>query len=214
MPLEDAALLLMQFAMAPWPGHLTPEKSWGLLPEPWRAMYREQAARIIAAGSAVPTHQTKETETPAAVIADLGSIVTGMSTMFPKLLAAAPSLIPAPLAAQIQGDLSLAQQADATLTANVPAATGATTAQKIEGYVDAVFAVLAGPPINGLIPAQFNLVLTGVAVLLPGIEAFFNQYLTAAPTVSASLVRAQFRAAAPAMTPAEARLVLAGYAAK
>ena len=212
MPLEDAALLLMQFAMAPWPGHLTPEKSWGLLPEPWRAMYREQAARIIAAGSAVPTHQTNVT--PAAVIADLGSIVTGMSAMFPKLLAAAPSLIPAPLAAQIQGDLSLAQQADATLTANVPAATGATTAQKIEGYVDAVFAVLAGPPINGLIPAQFNLVLTGVAVLLPGIEAFFNQYLTAAPTVSASLVRAQFRAAAPAMTPAEARLVLAGYAAK
>ena len=151
--------------------------------------------------------------TPAAVIADLGSIVTGMSAMFPKLLAAAPSLIPAPLAAQIQGDLSLAQQADATLTANVPAATGATTAQKIEGYINAVFAVLAGPPINGLIPAPFNLVLTGVDVLLPGIEAFFNQYLTA-PTVSASLVRAQFRAAAPAMTPAEARLVLAGYATK
>ena len=155
------------------------------------------------------------TLTPAAVEADLGTIVAGLNGMFPKLLAQYPSAIPATLAAQIQNDLSLAAAADATLTANTPATTGATTAQKIEGYINAVFGVFAGPPVNGLIPAPFNMVLAGVDVLLPGIEAFVNSVLApAAPTVSASRVRAQFRAVAPAMTPAEARLVLAGYAAK
>jgi len=146
--------------------------------------------------------------TPAQVIADAQGAVTGLQTALHQVEVTNPTLIPAPLASRIDGDLTKAQAVASVLTTGLPAQAGAVSAQQIEGYINDVLDVLAGPPVNGLIPAPANQAVAAVAIVAPLIEAYVNQYLPQpAPKAAASLDRARLAALAP-MSVAQARMVL------
>ncbi len=101
-------------------------------------------------------------------------------------------------------------------TTNLPAASGATTVQIVEGYLNAVLNTLAAPPINGLIPAPFNMAVAAAALVVPDLEAFVNQYLPAATAVAPATyaARLQLRAAARQVTTLDqAMAILKEYAA-
>ena len=136
--------------------------------------------------------------TPAQIVTDVGTLAKGLSGALTALVAAAPSLIPATTVTTLQNDLTLAQGAASSLSSTLPAANGADIAQRVDGYINAVLNTLAAPPINGLIPAPFNLAIAGAALLVPEIEQFVNQYL---PTASASLAMASARASLMAKAP-------------
>ena len=144
--------------------------------------------------------------TPADIIADAQAAASGLSTALSLLSAAAPTLIPAATLASIQSDLATAQGIAKTLSASTPATSAASVVQQVLGYLNAALNVLAAPPINGLIPSPFNTAVAAVAVLAPEMEAFVTAYIpTAAASPVAVKVRAKLVAAAPAMTPAQAR---------
>ena len=115
----------------------------------------------------------------------------------------------------LQSDLGLAQGAASSLNTSLPASNGASTVQIVEGYINAVLNTLAAPPINGLIPAPFNMAITAAALVVPDLEAFVNQYLPAASAVSPATyaARLQLRGAAPQVTTVDQALaILKGYA--
>ena len=157
------------------------------------------------------------TLTPTLIITEAGTVANGLAGAITQIATAYPALIPAATLVTIKTDLGLAQTAATGLSAALPATTGASVVQTIEGYINAVLTVLAGPPINGLIPAPFNMAISAAALLVPDLEAFANTYL--APTAAASLAAAHARAMlvvnAPPITDKNAALlVLAGYAKK
>jgi hypothetical protein len=83
--------------------------------------------------------------------------------------------------------------------------------RQVLDVVNAVLATLAAPPVNGLIPAPFNVAVAAAAVLAPEMEAFVTQFLpAAAASVSVAKARAAFAGVAPMMTPDAARKLLAG----
>lgn len=134
--------------------------------------------------------------TPASIVAEAGTLANGLLGAVKAVAAADPALIPANLLATIETDLGLAQSAVGSLSANAPATSGASTVQTINGWINAVLNTLAAPPINGLIPAPFNMAVAAAAIVVPDLEAFVDQYL---PTAAA---------AAPAAARARAMLVL------
>ena len=156
--------------------------------------------------------------TPAAIVGQIATATAGLGGMLKQLEAAYPTLVPAPIAAQIATDIADAEAAAKTLGAGMPAASGASVVQQIDGYLNAVFGTLAAPPVNGLIPAPFNEAVAAVSILLPGFEAFVNQYLPASATKApfsprAAVVLARARAGAPKVqTTAQAMAVLQRYA--
>src|ERR1700731_1279456 len=107
-------------------------------------------AALLAACAGTPL-------TPAQIITQATAVVTGLVGMIKSVSASFPTLIPTNLLTTIENDLGLATTATTNLTANLPAASGASTVSTIEGYINAVLTTLAGPPINGLIPAPFNM---------------------------------------------------------
>ncbi len=148
--------------------------------------------------------------TPASVVSDAQTAVTALQTALKQVAIAEPNLIPAADLTRINADLATAATAAAQLSAGMPAATGAATAKVVEGDINDVLDVLAGPPVNGLIPAPANQVVAAAAIVAPMIEAFVAQYVPAAaasPEVASA--RTTLAAAAP-MTLAQARAVLAG----
>jgi hypothetical protein len=154
--------------------------------------------------------------TPAQIVTEAGVAAKGLSGALTQIAGADPKLISATTLATMQNDLALAQGAASSLTTNLPAASGATVVQTIEGYINAVLNTLAAPPINGLIPAPFNLAVAAAAFLVPDLEAFANQYLPTASAVSPATyaARLQLRAAAPQVTTLDqAVAILQGYAA-
>ena len=140
--------------------------------------------------------------TPAQIITEAGVTAKGLSNVLTQVASADPKLIPAATLATMQNDLTLAQAAGASLTANLPAASGAATVHIVEGYINAVLNTLAAPPINGLIPAPYNLAITAAALVVPDLEAFVNQYLPAAAAVApaTSVARLQLQEATPQVT--------------
>lgn len=153
------------------------------------------------------------TLTPAQIVTQAGATATGLAGAIKQVIAAYPSLIPATTAVTIQTDLADASAAATSLSASLPATTGASLVQTVEGYINAVLTVLAGPPINGLIPAPFNMAVTAASILIPQLEAFVNTYLpaTAAASPVALAARHRFAALAPAMTPEAAVAILATF---
>ncbi len=154
------------------------------------------------------------TVTPAAIVTEAQSVASGLAGMLKSLTAAYPTLIPSSTAATIAADLTLAQSAATTLSSNIPAATGASTVKTVEGYVNAVLTTLAGPPINGLIPAPFNQVVAAAAFIVPQLEAFAALYIPAlAASPAAAKAQARFLAsAAPITSTAQAVAILQGAA--
>ncbi|MHB1310485.1 MAG: hypothetical protein ACYC3L_00615 [Gemmatimonadaceae bacterium] len=138
------------------------------------------------------------TLTPASIVTEAQAVAAGLAGMLKSVTAQYPTLIPASTAATIAADLTLAQSAATTLSSALPAATAASTVKTVEGYVNAVLTTLAGPPINGLIPAPFNMVVSAAAFVLPQLEAFAATYIPAlaASPASASAQRL-FLASAP-----------------
>jgi len=153
--------------------------------------------------------------TPAQIVTEAGVVAKGLSGALTQVAGADPKLISATTLATLQNDLALAQGAASSLTTAMPAASGATVVQTVEGYINAVLNILAAPPINGLIPSPFNLAVAAAALLVPDLEAFVNQYLpTAAAVAPATYVaRLQLRAAAPQVTTLDrAVMILQEYA--
>jgi hypothetical protein len=133
-----------------------------------------------------------------------------------------PGTIPAAIVTTVTGDFTLASTVANTLTPSLAVAAAATGASQVVDYINTAFAVLADPPINGLIPPPFNIAVAAINVLLPGIEQFFGLGATAAasPRMAAvmaksSTVRMSAAASAPSIvTPADARAALARFAVK
>lgn len=147
--------------------------------------------------------------TPASVVSDAQTSITALQTAIKQVAVAEPNLIPAADLTRINADLTTAATAAKQLSAGMPATAGATTARIVEGDINDVLDVLAGPPVNGLIPAPANQVVAAAAIVAPMIEAFVAQYVPAAaasPNVTAA--RTKLAAAHP-MTVAQARAVLA-----
>ena len=154
--------------------------------------------------------------TPAQIVIEAGVAAKGLSGALTQVADADPKLIAVATLATLQNDLSLAQGAASALAPNLPAASGATVVQTVEGYINAVLNTLAAPPINGLIPAPFNMAVAAAALVVPELEAFVNQYLPAASAVAPATyaARLQLRAAAPQVTTLDqAVAILRGYAA-
>jgi hypothetical protein len=153
--------------------------------------------------------------TPTQIITEAGTTAKGLSGVLTQLAAADPSLIPAETLKTLQADLVLAQGAAAALTSNLPAASGASVVKTVEGYINAVLNTLAAPPINGLIPAPFNMAIAAAALVVPDLEAFANQYLpgAAGAVLATAEARSKLRAAAPQVTSSDqAMTILREYA--
>jgi|HubBroStandDraft_4_1064222.scaffolds.fasta_scaffold208870_2 hypothetical protein len=179
-------------------------------------MHLSRRAILGAPLAAALTRCGANSLTPAQIVTEAGIVAKGLSGALTQVAGADPKLIPATTLATMQNDLTLAQGAAATLAPNLPAASGATIVQTVEGYVNAVLNTLAAPPINGLIPAPFNLAVAAAALLVPDLEAFVNQYLPAASAVAPATydARLHLRAAAPQVTTLDqAVAILRDYAA-
>ena len=153
--------------------------------------------------------------TPSQIIADAGTLAKGLAGVLTEVASADANLLPADMLATLQNDLTLAEGAASALSTNLPATSGASIAQTIDGYINAVLNTLAAPPINGLIPAPFNMAIAAAALVVPEIEAFVNQYLPTASAVAPTTyaARLKLRDTAPQVTTvAQALAILKGYA--
>ncbi|WP_158931781.1 hypothetical protein [Acidisphaera sp. S103] len=157
--------------------------------------------------------------TPAQAVSDLQTFGTALVNATNEI---APGTIPAATTTAIAQSFSQAQTVANTLTPGLTAASDATGAQKVIDYVNDAFAILANPPVDGLIPPPLSTVIAAVDVLLPGIESLLTTLFGAAASTSlvagalhskAVAVRTSARASAlDISTVAQARAVLATYA--
>lgn len=116
---------------------------------------------------------------PASVLTQVNAVVTGLSGVLPQIVKQYPALIPPNLATTMETDLQLAMATSASLKAGMPAPQAAVTIAQVEGYVNDVLNTLAGPPINGLIPAPANQAFGAAAIIVPVLEAFVAANLPA-----------------------------------
>jgi hypothetical protein len=144
------------------------------------------SATALAACSTTPTLGTLATDAQL-VVTTLQNAVKGVET-------AVPTLITTTDQATIATALSTASNLAAGISAATPAS-GATTVQTIDNYINTTLDVLAGVP---LIPVPFSTAIALAATLAPGIEAGVNSLLGLGA------------ASAPLVTPARAKLVIAG----
>lgn len=165
---------------------------------------------ILAACSSGTT-----TTTPADIVQEAQTAANGLVGMLQALAAAYPTLIPAANLATIESDASTAAAAANTLLANLPATTSAPTVKSVEGYINGILNTLAGPPINGLIPAPFNLAVSAAAFIAPLLEAWVASVIpAAAASTQTAATRAKLLAAAPIVSTAQAMQILGGYVKK
>jgi hypothetical protein len=153
--------------------------------------------------------------TPTQIITAAGTVAKGLAGALTQVASVDPNLIPAGMLATLQSDLTMAQGAASSLSTSLPATSGASIAQTIDGYINAVLNTLAAPPVNGLIPAPFNMAIAAAALVVPEIETFVNQYLPAASAVAPATyaARLQLVQAAPQVgTVDQALAILKGYA--
>ena len=136
--------------------------------------------------------------TPAQIITIAQSAVSGLTGMLKGVASQYPNVIPASMVGTLTNVLTLASGAATTLSNGLPATAGASTVHVIEGYINDVLNTLAGPPVNGLIPAPFNMVLGAAAFVVPQLEAFAAIYI---PAAAASPATAQARAKLAAASP-------------
>lgn len=152
---------------------------------------------------------------PQIIVTYAVTMATGLSGMFTQLEAAYPSLVPASMAATIAKDLAIAKTAATSLSTSLPAGSGALTVRTILGDVNAVLALAAGPPINGLIPAPFNQAVAAVSLLAPTLEAFVESFFpaTAGAPLAARQMMARLSASAHVTSQAQALAILQKFGA-
>lgn len=176
---------------------------------------RAALAGLLATTALAGCTSTTGATTPQSILSLVSTILNGLAgaARMPAVVAAV-SAAPGGAAAlnTVLNDIILAQGALASLTTNTPAATGATTVQQIDGWLNAIIDTADSPPLIGLIPSPFNMAITAVAILLPGLEAFVNQFLPAPAPATASAHAPSLRAKS-AMTAAQAQAVLVSAAA-
>lgn len=149
--------------------------------------------------------------TPAQIGADLQGVLTAISTIEPLIVATAPNALTPAQQAKITNDLAQAQATLATLTAGLPAVTGASEAQTVDGYInDAMNALAAVVP---LVPAlsAFSAPIEAADGVLPVVEGFINQYLPSSMTTVTASATPGFRPVrvhSTRFTAAQARMVL------
>ena len=142
--------------------------------------------------------------TASTYVGDAQAVVTSLQTLLanPKVAAA----IPAPTLAVIRADLQTAQTAAADLQTQLTTSTTSTTSTQaadvraIANLVNAVVSVASSLPL----PAPAPTILTAAATLLPLIESAVG--IAGATTTTAPAILG----APGSMSPAAARLVLAG----
>lgn len=149
--------------------------------------------------------------TPAQIVTQAQAVASGLAGMLKSITAQYPTLIPSSMAASVAADLALAEAAAASLSNALPAPAAASPVKTVVGYVNAVLTTLAGPPINGLIPAPFNMVVAAAAFILPQLEAFAATYIPAlAVSPEAAQARRLLLAAASVTSTAQAMAILEG----
>ena len=170
-------------------------------------MNRTIAAVAGAAMLALTACSTSTTDvTPAQVAADLSGLVATLATIVPQIERAAPNALTQAQQTALANDLSNAQKALASFAAGIPATTGASKAQVIDGYLNDIIATAAA-----VAPPPYNTAMIAAEVILPQIEAFVNQYLPQSWTQQAMAIFAPtpaLKVGAVAMSPDEARRVL------
>jgi len=155
------------------------------------------AAPVALGGCTIATSLFGAAATPANIISEVSAMVVGLNNGFNDVKAALPAAYQTEIS-KIQADLNLATGGLGTLSTNLPATTGATVVQTIEGYINDLMSVATTPPLASLIPSPFSTAIGLVSVVLPEIEAFINQYLApVAPVAAASLARVRAAALAP-----------------
>lgn len=121
------------------------------------------------------------------VTSDVQAITTGLTNIMPQIA----TVVPAAAVAQLTTYLNDLKSLAATVSGNVSATTIQQVAKDVEAFADLVLPLVPGG-------AVFVVAINAALALLPG--------LLAAVGVSAGTL------AAPAMTPAQARAVLASFA--
>jgi hypothetical protein len=151
------------------------------------------------------------TLTPAQVVTDLGNGAAMLLADLPIIgQDLGPKLLPATLLAQLESDAQLAVTTSKTLSTSMTASQSLTGVQQVVGYFNDVLNTLAAPPINGVIPAPFNLAVQALDVIVTQIIEPWIAQITGTAAAPAPFVRASLAKAKPGMTPAEAEAILAG----
>jgi hypothetical protein len=136
--------------------------------------------------------------TPASILTGVQAVITGLSGALATVQAAAPTAIPVATITTVQTDLGSAAQVAQGLVAGLPATTGASLVQQVEGFFNDILTICAEPPLSALIPAPFSTALAAAAIALPTLEAFVSQYVTSASAPLSTLqARAKLVAAVP-----------------
>jgi hypothetical protein len=158
-------------------------------------------ATVVAGTLGLAACNSNSATAPSTVITDLQTGFSALSAQLPALQAADPTL-----AAQITPYVT---QASALLkTLNTTSPTMTTDLATIDGIVNSILSTAAT---SGLVPAPFNLLVEGLAVLAPEIEAVVNPLLTPTTTTASAVAPV----AHPDVTSiAQARALFSAYAPK
>jgi hypothetical protein len=138
-----------------------------------------------------PPVATNPEVTPQFIVTTTQNAAVAAQNIWNGMIAANPTLLPPDQATKVANDLELAVQAANQLSANQPAATTATAIKEVEGYLNDFLSVIAGPPINGKIPAPYNVVVSAVAFAAPLMEQFVASVIPATAGASPRAVRAR-----------------------
>jgi len=131
--------------------------------------------------------------TPAQVVADLSGILPVIQGVEAAVVKAAPNAL-GTTKSTIDTVLADAANALGGLTTTLPASTGASKADQIDGWINVAMNDIT--EVAGFIPslAPIVLPLTMVEAILPEVEAFINQYLPASMTTPPPAVALRFAA--------------------
>lgn len=142
-------------------------------------------SKTVRASGSVPTN------TPAAIVTLAGTTATALLNAVKGIAMAEPTLIPAGTLTLIETDLTTAVAEATQLSTSLAAAEGAGLVQEINAGINATLTMLAGSPVNGLIPAPFNEVVAAAAFVAPTLESFVDTYiLNASASVDQVVARA------------------------
>ena len=138
------------------------------------------ATTTPATNPGTPPAVTLPTLTDTQILADASGIVSSLSGVVTAVNSIKPGALPANVATYVAD----AQQLVTSLTSATPAASGASTLQKIDTDISNILSAV-GPIVGGIYPVA-GPIIAAVQVVLPGIEAWVNPLITQATGVSAT----------------------------
>lgn len=168
----------------------------------------------VAGVLAVPTaliaacSSTSTSTTPAQLIADAVGAVQGIETVAQSLAVPIPPAKAAMLTTAVEGQIVASCQDFISMlnaiSASTAATASATTFAKVVGGLNAFVSTLGAFPL----PPQAEMIIAGVQMVLPELEAFIAQYVSPPPAPSASIAMGAAKAAALVTNIEQARQVL------